>query len=237
MIMKDVPNPEGINFANNYLDKLFEKYLKGFYSKNARQIFELMYESEEKYLTTLDLQYNLKKLGINLNKKELNNWLNYLKDSNLVTKDEKRGKPTTINYNDKYTFDLWKISDIGIKIGKLLPLFRNVIEKNTLVEQKNEFGDNKEFKTVNLSKNIINIKIQNIVKIFNELKKDEISLNVLKYSLQIDDNGIINKIKHCKNDEDKPIFEIFKKEPNIIEKMLIFCGIRKGNKWFITLND
>jgi len=237
MIIKDVPNPEGIYFTDNYLDKLFEKYLKGFYSKNARQIFELMYESDEKYLTTLDLQYSLKKLGINLNKKELNNWLNYLKDSKLVTKDEKRGKPTTIEYNDKYTFDLWKISDIGIKIGKLLPLFRNVIEKNTLLEHKNKFGDNKEFKTVNLSKNVIKIKIHNIVKVFHELKKDEISLSELKYSLQIDDDGVIKKIKNCKNDEDKPIFEIFKKEPNIIEKMLIVCGIRKGNNWFIALND
>ncbi len=109
---------------NDDLDQIFDFILRPLRSKSARKIYKVLYdEKETSNLTTLDIQIKLKKQGTILSKKEINNWLSDLLEARLVQKEEKRGKPTTISYNDKYTFDLWKLGEIGVQIGQNIPHF------------------------------------------------------------------------------------------------------------------
>ena len=101
------------------IDELFEVSLRPLKSKNARAIFNIFVNKREvNSLTSLDLQSNLAVLEIDLSKKEINNWLHSLKEAGLIEKEEKRGKPTTMTYDDKYTFDLWSLTLKGMEISE-----------------------------------------------------------------------------------------------------------------------
>ena len=101
------------------IDELFEVSLRPLKSNNARAIFNIFVNKREvNSLTSLDLQSNLAVLEIDLSKKEINNWLHSLKEAGLIEKEEKRGKPTTMTYDDKYTFDLWSLTLKGMEISE-----------------------------------------------------------------------------------------------------------------------
>lgn len=105
--------------ADKQIDELFEVSLKPLKSKSARAIFNIFVKKREvNSLTSLDLQSNLATLEIDLSKKEINNWLHSLDDARLIEKEEKRGKPTTMPYDDKYTFDLWSLTPKGMEISE-----------------------------------------------------------------------------------------------------------------------
>lgn len=115
---------EGVVLDEKQLDTIFEIYIRPLKSKNARNIFKILVEQlDVEYLTTLDLQTKLLESEIDLSKKEINGWLCSLQDSGLISKGEHRGKPTTIEYEDKYTFDMWSPTSQGIKIAKSLDNF------------------------------------------------------------------------------------------------------------------
>lgn len=99
-------------------EELFEKNLRPLKNKNARIIYKIFIETKRvNFLTTLDLQTKLEELGIRLSKKEINGWLRSLHDAGLITKEENRGKPTTLDYDDKYTFDMWSLTPEGDEIS------------------------------------------------------------------------------------------------------------------------
>lgn len=101
------------------LEKLFETRLRPLKSRNARTLFNLFLGLKGvEYLTTLDLQIKLGELGLKLNKKEINGWLCSLQNAGLIIKEEVRGKPTTITYDEKYTFDMWRLTSKGLEIEK-----------------------------------------------------------------------------------------------------------------------
>lgn len=106
------------NSINRELDELFDKFLRPLRSKNARGIFLIFLERRDvPYLTTFDLQNRLHQDGVELTKVELNNWLKSLNDAEIITKGERRGKPTTIDYDDRYTFDMWSLTSKGLQIA------------------------------------------------------------------------------------------------------------------------
>ena len=100
-------------------DRLFETEYKPFRSRNARTLYNIfIMEKGKEYLTTLDIQTHLDEMGIVLSKKEINAWLRSLQDASLITKEQERGKPTTIAYDDKYTFDKWSLTEIGLTVSE-----------------------------------------------------------------------------------------------------------------------
>jgi len=102
----------------NLFDRLFEKAYKPFRSRNARTLFNIfIVEKEKEYLTTLDIQTHLDGRGIDLSKKEINAWLRSLQEAGLITKEQERGKPTTLAYDDKYTFDKWSLTETGLNVS------------------------------------------------------------------------------------------------------------------------
>lgn len=103
----------------NLFDRLFEKAYKPFRSRNARNLFNIfIVEKEKEYLTTLDIQTHLDERGTDLSKKEINAWLRSLQQADLITKEQERGKPTTLAYDDKYTFDKWSLTETGLNVSE-----------------------------------------------------------------------------------------------------------------------
>lgn len=108
---------DGLSLDEKNLEELFEIHLRPLKSRNARTLFRLFLGSKGvEYLTTLDLQIKLSELGLKLNKKEINGWLCSLQNAGLIVKEEERGKPTTITYDDKYTFDMWRLTSKGLEV-------------------------------------------------------------------------------------------------------------------------
>jgi hypothetical protein len=114
-------------------DYLFERKYKPFRSQNARTLYNIfIVEKKAGYLTTLDIQTHLDIIGIDLSKKEINAWLRSLKDAGLITKGLERGKPTTLSYDDKYTYDKWSLTETGLKVSEDL---RDLMSDDTNVER------------------------------------------------------------------------------------------------------
>jgi len=66
-------------YTKNELDEAFEKTLRPLVSYSARIIYMTLKESQEPNLTTLDMQNELRRHGVKLSKKELNNWSKTIK--------------------------------------------------------------------------------------------------------------------------------------------------------------
>ncbi len=108
--------------SKDTLKKLFEGVLKPLHSRNARRIYEVFYKNKEyNYITTHDIETKLEEEGLLINKKEINGWLVSLQDAGLISKMDERGKPIASNYEDRYTFDLWKLTETGLLVGGRLP--------------------------------------------------------------------------------------------------------------------
>jgi len=106
------------------LDRLFDIELRPMRSRNARTIYLLFLENGNmNSLTTLDLQPLLEKNQIILEKKEINAWLKSLHKAGLLTKENERGKPTTIDYDGRYTYDLWRLTPKGLEIADKIDKF------------------------------------------------------------------------------------------------------------------
>jgi hypothetical protein len=104
--------------------------LKPLHSKNARQIFEIFYQNRSyEHLTTYDIEKELDEDGFSMNKKEINSWLVSLQEAGLIVKMDERGKPVRYTYDDKYTYDLWRLTETGLNAGQRLPTFMVDAEK------------------------------------------------------------------------------------------------------------
>jgi len=126
-------------------DELFEKTYKPFRSRNARTLFNIfIMEKEKEYLTTLDIQAHLDDEGISLSKKEINAWLRSLQDAGIITKQQERGKPTTMTYDDKYTFDKWSLTETGLNVSEDL----NELISDTLNGEQHPTTANVDVSTV-----------------------------------------------------------------------------------------
>jgi len=195
------------------LDTVFDQYLKPLRSKNARLIFKIFIAHGQKCsLTTLDIETELLKIGLNLDKKEINGYLVSLLKSGLILKDERRGKPTIIKYDEKYTFDLWKITDLGIEIADWIQKFT---DKGSLNKEEDIYAFlNQIFFLDKINKDIRIQKIKEeyaVIKCLETLSENNNITNIdLKERLNFDLNEI-NEIllKYSRNDSTKPaIFKV-----------------------------
>ena len=105
------------------LNQLFEVDLKPLKNANARILYKIFLNSKKtNHLTTLDIQDKLKSTDLMLRKKEINAWLSSLQSAGLITKENMRGKPTTIDYHGRYTYDLWRLTEKGRDIANKISI-------------------------------------------------------------------------------------------------------------------
>jgi DNA-binding HxlR family transcriptional regulator len=211
------------------LDKSFEETLNILRSKNARLIYKILYDQKEKELTTLDMQKILEEHNIKLSKKELHNWLKGLMDSGLISKSDKRGKPTTLSYNKKYTFDLWHITKKGTQIAKKIMIFLeshpNQIEKKIIYKQIPE----QKNLTANDFKNLSNIFYTTKILIALHKSNERIDTISLSKLTKINYFILIQKVEDHVKEKSENMFQIREKSPNLVEKILnnLFLKPRK----------
>ena len=104
-------------------DRIFETSLKPLKSRYARAIYWIFLQNIGlQYLTTLDIQNALEKFGHSLSKKEINASLKALFTEGILGKDDERGKPTTLNYDGRYTYDKWRITSSGLLLSQSIQL-------------------------------------------------------------------------------------------------------------------
>jgi hypothetical protein len=82
----------------------------------------VFYQNKEyPHITTHDIEKKLEEQGLFINKKEINGWLVSLQESGLISKMDERGKPIAPDYENRYTFDLWRLTETGLLVGGRLP--------------------------------------------------------------------------------------------------------------------
>ncbi|KYH36887.1 MAG: hypothetical protein AYL28_005800 [Candidatus Bathyarchaeota archaeon B23] len=105
-------------FDEGAFDRLFDTHLRPLKSKMARTIYRIFMEkSHYPYLTTLDIQSELSRRGIDLDKKEINAWLKALMKAELIDRGE-RQRPVTMEYRGRYTYITWSLTSLGREMAK-----------------------------------------------------------------------------------------------------------------------
>jgi len=196
-----------------HLNYIFEEFLKPLKNKNARVILYLVNNLKNDYFTTHNIQKILNKNNIELNKKELNGILTLMVKHKLLLKGNKRVKPTTINYSNKYTFEKWEIT----KEGKIIitNLF-NLLLENSLINQNYSKKENYDFKDIEFkyySYKIFQLfKMNNSISLKKVCRDLRISKDILNSILIFDNEKGTNKIFDKKIEKIKSqnlLFSIF----------------------------
>jgi len=102
------------------LDDILDVCLRPLHNLSTREVFILFNKltKEDELLTTLDIQRKLEEQGISLSKKEINLSLHYLARAGLIERLPRRGKPTIVEYDGRYSFDLWRMRETGKRIHR-----------------------------------------------------------------------------------------------------------------------
>jgi hypothetical protein len=208
-------------FGENILcNKVLDDFFKPLMSRNARMIFNILAKWNPRKLTTLDIQEELKKSEIFLNKRELNNWLTALMDSGIVIKLSERGKPTTVQYEGRYTFVFWKLTSKGLILDELIIY---LIKNLELINSSN--------KTDFLNSNWLSHKIMNLIPVSLMIKiierHENISLSLICEKLIITEEVLLGYLRNQKNENGNSLFQIVKKKNTLKEKLLKFIGLAK----------
>jgi DNA-binding HxlR family transcriptional regulator len=216
------------------MDQLFDFDLRPMRSKNARLIFKLFFEANKQEITTLDMQEFLKKYENPLSKKELNNWLKVLQDAKLIEKAENRGKPTTIAYSGKYSFDLYRLTERGREIFHKISIFLSkypildeykTLEKAMITPQKTQILNDFE-----------NIKNQYIgMAIIRELK-NEMSSDILSERTGIRHENLMEYFNETVRSETTPLYQIHEIPLGIGKKILSIIGFKAKKTYVVSLS-
>lgn len=233
--MSNIVKRDKSYFLNkNEMDDLFEQTLRPLQSANARLIFKILHDFKGKYLTTLDMQDILKTYENNLSKKELNNWLSSLQEVNLVEKNNERGKPTTITYKRRYTFDLWKLTEKGERTAHSLYYFNEKYprldeEKTLEISSIIELKDLKEEGFIKIENLFVNIKLFEALKNNSEIVLVDLSKTV-GFTLEYLENYLTSSTSSS-------FFKLTEEAPGLMNRIKNALGFRYFKKVKVTLSE
>ncbi len=219
------------------LDQLFEVDLKPLKNANARILYLIFLDSKKsKHLTTLDIQHKLKGTGLMLQKKEINAWLSSLQSASLITKEYMRGKPTTIDYHGRYTYDLWGLTKKGrviakkleiISLGKTSPQAIENAETGVAFEQKRE-------NTHLGSHRLIDLGMKALLEAILHTK-DSVTIEGLREQMSPSAESLSAMIS--RGDLDGVLTVGLEESTSIAEKIFGFLGISKKRKYRLTVTE
>lgn len=220
------------------MDELFDEVLRPLTSRNARHIFKILIDAETPHLTTLDMQNQLEKQNNRLSKKELNNWLSSLQQAKLVQKEKQRGKPTTIPYTGRYTYDHWKLSEKGIHtaqnihifLGKTPTLSREKIIEKTILPTLETINTEEIIKITQLG--LVSTTLVQLYQNRKTMTSEELS----KKTNHIHEKLTEQLKKHVTHNE-KTLYTLIEKKPSLPEKILETLGLKTKKIYQITLTS
>ena len=219
------------------LDQLFEVDLKPLKNSNARILYKVFLNSEKsKHLTTLDIQGKLKSTDLMLRKKEINAWLSSLQSAGLITKESMRGKPTTIDYHGRYTYDLWGLTEKGRDMAKKLEIISS--EKTSLKGLDNTVSD-ADFRQTGGKNNADSHRHtdHNIVALLRAVlhSNDVITLEELREKMSPSAESLLEMISRGNLDG---VLTVETEEPmSITDKIFGLLGMPKRRKYRLKLTD
>jgi hypothetical protein len=219
------------------LDQLFEVDLKPLKNTNARILYKIFLDSKHsKHLTTLDIQDKLKSTDLMLQKKEINAWLRSLQIAGLITKENMRGKPTTIDYHGRYTYDLWGLTEKGRDIANKIAIISS--EKTSPKGRENVESDanNAQSGVKNLDASHRNIGPYTIVLLRAILHANEvITLEELREQMSPSVESLWEMISQ--GNLDGVLTVETEKSTSITEKIFGLLGMPKRRKYRLSLTD
>jgi hypothetical protein len=205
----------------------------------------MLRDSETEYLTTYDMQQILKKQGNRLSKVELNNWLSTLLEAGLVLKAPKRGKPTTISYNRRYTFDLWKLSQKGRETSYLLEVFRGntpiqtvekivekIVEKNIEVPKLPELHETKLEHQEKIQTLSIHLGLLKALK-----EKDPLDIILLSEKTGFTPERILKFIKYQGKSDANTLYLLSEIPMDLKDKILQTIGLLTKKNYSVSLSS
>jgi len=220
------------------LNEIFQETLRPLMSESARQIYITLVKSAETHLTTLDMQDTLKDREAKLSKKELNNWLSSLQSAGLVQKDSERGKPTMTPYNDKYTYDLWSLTEKGRETAQKLSIFTQetptlnklkTIAKTSLPDLENVT----EEQMTRLETLYLNMRILRAL-------RDEVHPSPLKqlYAKSGINQDVLQEfIEHHTKSDEISLYLLSEKGLGLGDKILRSLGLRRRRELLVSLSS
>ena len=148
--------------------------------------------------------------------------------SGLIEKSENRGKPTTITYDNKYTYALWKISSKGIEIGELMPLIIYTVKTEKIIDNNSYFNEYKKK----------SLKLLTSDNVIEYLKKNEgeVTLSQFKEHIRCCDQDLISHFKNENRVNEKEMFSFKSEKENWFNRILKFIGINIRKKIWLVLN-
>jgi len=219
------------------LDQLFKVDFKPLKNTNARILYKIFLDSKtSKHLTTLDIQDKLKDTDLMLRKKEINAWLISLQSAGLITKENVRGKPTTIDYLGRYTYDLWGLTEKGREIAKKLTIFSP--GKSSLKGPDNS-RKNSDYEQIIVNShpdlhNAIDPKMIALLRVILHTK-EAITLEDLSERMAPSAESLFETISQGNLDGVLTVRSI---EPaSITEKIFGFLGMTKKRKYGLTITE
>ena len=219
------------------LDQLFEVDLKPLKNTNARMLYKIFLDSKKsKHLTTLDIQDKLKSTDLMLQKKEINAWLSSLQSAGLITKESMRGKPTTIEYHGRYTYDLWRLTEKGQDIANKIAIISS--EKTSLkgLDNIDTDADFEQTGTKNYADSHRKTD-HNLMTLLRAIlhTKDVITLEELREQMSPSAESLLEMIS--RGNLDGVLTVEIEESTSITEKIFGFLGIPKRRKYRLNLTE
>jgi len=212
------------------LDELFDGPLKPMNSDNARLVYKLFFDARDKGLTTLDIQHLLKDYDRKYSKKDLHNWLNDLMDAGLITKESERGKPTTVAYNGRYTYDIWRLTpqgyQIGRKIERFLGKYPNLNERKTI--EKTHIPSLQELKTGDL-RELESLYLNSVILLALQKTGEKSNLKEISENTIIQPSPLRSFLETQIKSMSPPLYQMNEKPTGIVEKILQKLGLSSVN--------
>jgi DNA-binding PadR family transcriptional regulator len=221
------------------MDHIFDKTLRPFWSKSARTIFKVLLDSDKSHMTTLDIQDKIKEFNVKLSKKEINNWLTSLQEANYVSKEEERGKPTTIKYEGRYTFDLWKITKNGQDIAKSVALFLKKYHYGNRIENNSKskipsflelsYSDFKTIKTYYF--------ISKVVSHISKTRSRYANSYQVSKKIGLNHEELLFELRKFNEKSNNKLYEISYSNVGTIQKILTYMGMRPQEVFNIEITN
>jgi len=225
-----VKRTENQGLKTQNLDELFDGPLKPMNSGNARLVYKIFLDSKDQGLTTLDLQHLLQYHNREYSKKDLHNWLNDLMNAGLITKEGQRGKPTIIEYNGRYTYDIWRLTpqgyQIGRKIERFLGKYPNLNEQKTI--EKTRIPSLQELKTGDL-REIEILYINSVILLALQKTGGKSDLNEISGNTIFQPRPLKNFLETHLKSTSPPLYQMNQKTVGIGRRILQKLGLSSAN--------
>lgn len=233
-----VKRTENRGLTTQDLDKIFDGPLKPMNSDNARLVYKMFFDAKEQGLTTLDLQHLLQDHQRKYSKKDLHNWLNDLMDAGLITKESQRGKPTIIEYNGRYTYDIWRLTpkgyQIGRKIEKFLGKYPNLNERKTI--ENTRIPELQELKSSDLEKIevlYVNSKIVSTLMTLGGVTE----LKTLSENTNLNPEYFRTFLETQIRSTSSPLYHLEEKPMGLVAKMMMGLGLKPMKNYRVSLSS